>query len=235
MSKISTTPSNIKRFRGTVLAFACILGGLAVWILTPELLRPAAIDFPTDAQSAVSIYSYRNTAITAAKIGLIRGDLWAEAAFVYGDTLWNEDNQRSEADAAPIKLTRDLAEQAIAFAPHDSRLWLLLAATYLRFDWLNDRASSSLRMSYYTGSNTLGIVPGRLLLAVQSQALQDDDFQDLVRHDIRAAVIHKSELMPAIVAAYKSAPPFGRQFIEKALTGLDPNILATIRSEAQHP
>ena len=52
------------------------------------------------------------------------------------------------------------------------------------------------------------------------------DFQELVRHDIRIAVTHKSELMPALVAAYNNAPPSGRQFIEKTLAELDPSALA---------
>ena len=145
----------------------------------------------------------------AARIGLVRGDLWSEAAFAYGDMLWNQDKNASNADVAPFEQTRALTEQAIAYAPHDSRLWLLLAANYFRFDWLNERASASLKMSYYTGSNTIAVVPERLLLAIQSHALQDDEFQELVRHDIQIAVIHKSELMPALVAAYNNAPPFG--------------------------
>ena len=42
--------------------------------------------------------------------------------------------------------------------------------------------------------------------------------------------MHKSELMPALVAAYNNAPPSGRQFIEKTLAELDPSVLASIRS-----
>ena len=72
----------------------------------------------------------------------------------------------------------------------------------------------------------MAVVPQRLLLAIQSRALQDDEFQELVRHDIRIAVTHKSELMPALVAAYNNAPPSGRQFIEKTLAEFDPSVLA---------
>ena len=159
----------------------------------------------------------RDAAIMAARIGLVRGDLWSEAAFAYGDVVWNQDKNASNADVASFEQTRAVIEQAIAYAPHDSRLWLLLAANYFRFDWLNERAAASLKMSYYTGSNTIAVVPERLLLAIQSHALEDDEFQELVRHDIRIAVNHKSELMSALVAAYNNAPLSGRQFIEKAL------------------
>lgn len=174
MSDTQAIPPTANAFRITVFAFACGLSGFAAWILATELLRPSGIDFTTDAQSAASIYEQRDKAIRAARIGLVRGDLWAEAAFASGDILWTQDKNASNVDAAPVEQARALAERAIAYAPHDSRLWLLLAADYFRFDWLNERASASLKMSYYTGSNTIVVVPGRLLLAAQSGALQDE-------------------------------------------------------------
>ena len=232
MSDTQTIPSAITGFRVAVFAFACILGGLAAWILTAEVRRPTAIEFTTDAQSAASIYRHRDAAILAAQLGLVRGDLWSEAAFAFGDILW--DQNASNTDVASFEQTRAVTEQAIAYAPHDARLWLLLAANYFRFDWLNERAAASLKMSYYTGSNTIAILPKRLLLATKSPALADDEFQELVRHDLRIAVVHKSELMPALVAAYKDAPFSGRQFIEKSLAEFDPSILVSIRSEAEH-
>jgi hypothetical protein len=133
----------------------------------------------------------------------------------------------------PYERARALTERAITYAPHDSRLWLLLAAIDSRFDWLNDRASAALKMSYYTGSNAVRLVPARLLLSMQTRALQDSDFQELVRHDIRISAIHKSELMPAIIAAYNNAPLSGQQFMQKVLAEFDPSILASIHSGAQ--
>ena len=233
MSETQTTPSTINGFRVTVLAFACVLGGLAGWILAAEIVRPADIKFTTDAQSAASMYERRDAAIKAARVGLVRGDLWSEAAFAYGDMLWSQDKNASNADVTLLEQTRAVTELAITYAPHDSRLWLLLAANYFRFDWLNEKASASLRMSYYTGSNTLAVLPERLLLATQSHALQDADFQELVRHDIQIAVARKAEFSPAIVAAYNNAPSSGRQFIEKTLAALDPSMLASIRSKAE--
>jgi hypothetical protein len=235
MTNTQTTPSAIRGFRIMVFAFACALGCLAVWILAADVLRPTGIKFTTDAQSAASSYVRRNAAIMAARIGLVRGDLWSEAAFAYGDIVWNQDKNASNADAAQFERTRTVIEIAIAYAPHNSRLWLLTAANYFRFDWLNDKASASLKMSYYTGSNTIAVVPERLLLAIQSHGLDDYEFQELVRHDIRIAVIHKSELMPALTAAYNNAPQSGRQFIEKALGEFDPSMLAAVRAEGgQH-
>jgi hypothetical protein len=163
MTEIPTGPSSIKGFRVTVFAFACLLGGFATWILVAEFPRPAVIEFPTDAQSAASIYAHRDDVTMAARIGIVRGDLWTQAAFAYGDLLLNQDKRSSDTDAVPYERARALTELAITYAPHDSRLWLFLAAIDSRFDWLNDKASSALRMSFYTGSNTITLIPARLL------------------------------------------------------------------------
>jgi hypothetical protein len=234
MSENQTSPSAIARTRVALFGLACVLGSLAAWILAAEALRPTTILFTTDAQSAVSNYAQRDAAITAARVGLVRGDLWSEAAFAYGGMLWNQNKTTSNADVPPFDQTQELTERAITYAPHDSRLWLLRAVNYFRFDWLNERAAASLRMSYYTGSSLMTVVPPRLVLAIQSRALQDEDFQELVRHDIRIAVTHKSELMSALVTAYNNAPLSGRQFIEKTLAEFDPSALEPIRSRAEH-
>ena len=233
MYYISMASFTISGFRATVFSFACLLGGLATWILVAEWLRPAAVEFPTEALSAASEYTHRDNAATAALIGLVRGDLWTQAAFAYGDMLWNQDKPSPNADTMQYERARVLTQRAITYAPHDLRLWLLLAAIDLRFDWLNDSASSALKMSYLTGPNAIRLVPARLLLSVQTRALADSDFRDLVRHDIRISTVHKSELMPAMIAAYNNAPLFGRQFIEKTLAEFDPSMLASIHSKEQ--
>ena len=234
ISETQTNPFVINFARVAVFGLACVLGSLAAWILAAEAVRPTTIVFATDAQSAVLNYAQRDAAITAARVGLVRGDLWSEAALVYGAMLWNQDKTTPNAAVPPFEQTLKLTERAVTYAPHDSRVWLLLAANYFRFDWLNERAAASLRMSYYTGSNLMTVVPQRLMLAVQSRALQDEDFQDLVRHDVRIAVANKSELMSALVAAYNNAPLSGRQFIEKTLREFDPSALALIRSAGEH-
>jgi hypothetical protein len=229
MSDTQNTPFSINRFRIPVFVFACTLGALAVWVLVAEALRPKRIEFTTDAQLAGSAYPQRDAALRAARVGFIRGDLWSEAAFAYGDMLWSEHKQASNADVPPFDRINAITEQAIRYAPHDSRLWLLLAANYSRFDQPNERAASALRMSFYTGTNSIVVVPERLLLGIQSQALQEEDFRELVRHDIQIAVARRSALMSALGAAYYKAPPSGRQFIEKTLGELDPSLLASIR------
>jgi hypothetical protein len=234
MSDTQNSPFAINRLRISLFVFACVLGTLATWILVAEVLRSKEIEFTADSQLAASNYSQRDAALRAARAGLIRGDLWSEAAFAYGDMLWSENKNASSSDAPSFDQIKALNERAIAYAPYDSRLWVLLAANYFRFDWLNERAASSLRMSFYTGSNSVTVVAERLSLAAQSRALQDDDFRELVRHDIQIAVARRSELMSALIDAYNKAPPAGRQFIEKTLAELDPSTLASIRTAKDH-
>ena len=84
-------------------------------------------------------------------------------------------------------------------------------------------------MSYYTGANEVELIPLRLHLAVNSQALAENDFQELVRHDIRTIVTRKPELKPAILTAYRDALPTGRQFLEETLKEIDPALLPMLR------
>src|SRR5262245_25141376 len=234
MTHPQSNPPPASGFRAMTLAFACILAGFASWTLAAEILRPQGINFTTDAHSAASMYAHRDAAVRAAQFGLVRGDLWSEASFAYGNLLLTQVRNPFRPEMTLVAHTRAVTELAITYGPHDSRLWLLLAANYFGFDWLNERAAASLRMSYYTGSNTLAVLPARLFLATQSHALQDDDFQELVRHDIEIAVARKAQFGPAIVVAYNNASASGRRIFEKALGALDPSMLESIRSGTEN-
>lgn len=240
MSEFEKEKTDTIAFRISMLGLALIVCGLSAWSLLADLLRPTAIEFPTDRQLAMSMYSQRDSAVAAAKIAYIRGDLWATAAFAYGGLLLTEGEHVYDTDKMPIERTRALAERAIAWAPHDARLWLLLTATYYWDDLHNkgasaalndDRLPASLRMCYYTGLNTADLIRGRLFFTLKSQLVQDDEFQEFVRHDIRIAVMHKTEFAPVVAAVYRSAPPLGKQFMEKTLRELDPDMLTSLRSE----
>ena len=94
MSDTQNNPFTINRFRISVFVFATVLGSLAAWILVAEVLRPKQIEFTTDAQLGGSAYAQRDAALRAARAGVVRGDLWSEAAFAYGDVLWSEKTGR---------------------------------------------------------------------------------------------------------------------------------------------
>lgn len=232
MSDLPTTSPSQGLFRGTVLVFAFVLGCQAMWILAAEFSHRSLTGFPATTEAAKAAAANRDAAALAASFGFIRGDLWAEYALTYLNLFWGDAPDSASTQASTtMERAREVADRALAFAPHDARIWLVLASVDLRLDWLNHKAAATLRMSYYTGANETDLIPLRLLLAVRSDALADKDFQELVRHDIRTIVTRKPELKPAILAAYRDALLIGQQFLEETLEEIDPILLMRLRSK----
>jgi hypothetical protein len=232
VSNLPTTSPSQGLFRGTILVFAFVLGCQAMWILAAEFPHRSLTGFPATAEAATAAAANRDAAALAASFGFIRGDLWAEYALTYLNLLLSDERDSASTQASTmIEQARGVADRALAFAPHDARIWLVLASIDSRFDWLNHKAAAALRISYYTGANETDLIPLRLLLAIHSDALADKDFQLLVRHDIRTIVTRKPELKPAILAAYRDALPIGQQFLEETLEEVDPTLLGKLRSK----
>jgi hypothetical protein len=208
--------------------FAFVLGCQAIWILTAEFFRPSAPDFPRSVQAAAAAATNRNAAALAASFGFIRGDIWAEYALTYSDVLWGEERASAQSTKV-IEQAREVADRTLGFAPHDARIWLLLGSYDARFDWISRNSPIALRMSYYTGANETELIPLRLPLAVNSSAIADQDFRQLVSHDIRTIVTRKPELKPTILTAYQNATPTGQQFLKETLEEIDPTLLTALR------
>ena len=230
--KISSRPANRighRWFRSLAFFLSFVLACQAFWILAAEFSRPLPVTFPAGSEYGAVAAADRSAAHRAAQFGIIRGDLWAEEALTYSGLLQrNEQNTPGTKDAASIERARVIAERALAFRPHDARVWLVLASIDSRFDWLNGKASAALRMSYYTGANEIALIPERLFLSLSLPAISDADFQQLVRHDLRTIVTRKPEMKSAIVNAYQYALPEGRQFTRETLNELDPNLLSNL-------
>ena len=216
-------------FVGTALAFAFVLACQAFWILTAEFCRPSPIGFPPNTQSTTA--ATRNAAHRAVLFGLIRGDLWVDFALTYPDLFrYNELSHPSARASEMIEQARKAAEHALAYAPYDARIWLGLANIDSRFGWPNRKASAALRMSYYTGTNEIELIPLRLSLSASLPAISDAEFQQLVRHDIRTAVTHQPELKSAVLDAYRHALPVAQQFMAETLKDIDPALLSSLKS-----
>ena len=69
------------RLRSALLVFGIGLGLSGLWILFPELLMPKPVGVPFDRNGDEAAAARRTSAVLATEIELIRGDLWAEAAF----------------------------------------------------------------------------------------------------------------------------------------------------------
>lgn len=231
-SNLSVPTQQRGLFRGAALLVALLLACQATWILAAELSRPELEGFPVNAQAAATIAANRNAATKAAEFGLFRGDLWADCAVTYLDVSW-PDAQHDQHDQDNVELIEQgyrAAYRAATRSPHDARIWLVLASIDLHYGWLNQpAAAAALRMSYYTGANRVELIPLRLHLVVHSEALDDKDLQELVRHDIGVIISRKPELKPAILSAYAEAQPTGRQFLEEAVKELDPSLFAELQ------
>ena len=222
----SPDTTSTRWFRGLAFIFAFILACQAFWILAAEFSRPRLVH--GDSGSAADLAANRNAAHRAAQLGMFRGDLWAEDSLMYSDALRRAEQNKTTDDATALREARDVTERALAFAPHDARIWLVLAELVSRFDWFNGKASAALRMSYYTGPNEVALIPTRLLLSTTLPAISDKEFQPLVVHDLRTIVTRRPDLKPAISNAYQYASPEGQQFMRNTLKDLDPNLLSTL-------
>jgi len=201
--------------------YAVVLFCFAAWIVAAEINRSAPSNFPADASTAEAVSAGRSAATVAASMGLVRGDLRADEALTYLSEYW-----RDSPDAKALNEAREVTAGALRLSPHDARTWLVLAAIEARRS--NGAGEvAALRMSYYTASNDLELVPFRLRLAVRTDAIAEQEFGDLARHDIRIIALRND--MAALGAAYRDASPAGRRFIEAALDEIAPALKAQLR------
>jgi hypothetical protein len=212
-------------FRAVVLALTCVVGIYCIWLLLSECVRPGAIDLPVDPQSAAVAAQKRTRADWAAQLGLIRGDLWAEAGYTFANLLWKNSNNDKEA-SQPLELARSKLDQAVRYAPTNAGVWLLLAGFAAKFP----EATEALRMSYFTGPSEPSLMPIRMFIAGQIPTL-DRDMQQLARRDVRVLV--KLQKKSAIVQAWHVATPSGKRLIEQEIGETDPNFLQELRRGAE--
>jgi hypothetical protein len=213
-------------FRLATSLFAILLGVQCVWLLLAELCRPGISQLPTDAASAAAARNEHINAGCAARIGTIRGDLWAESAFTYADLLWNDGR-----GAADLVQAHSSVNYALAAAPHQSSVWLLLAALASRYQLPNIDVKEAVRMSYYIGPSELELMRLRLWTAVQSDAFSDIELRDSISREVRLLFTHQQK--SAVVAAHNAASSVGRQFIEWTIREIDPSAAESLRGSAQ--
>jgi hypothetical protein len=238
----SVGPKSIKRqdqfplFRVVVAAWALAIAVFGAWATAAQLMSPQTIFFPSTAAEADALDASRNSAIAAAKIGFVRGDLWTTAAVTGAARLLfepadrvPEQNARASSDDV-----RAIARRGAELSPHDPRIWLTLAAIDFRLGGKPVEIGELLKLSYYTGPNELSLMPLRLTIAVQSHAIDDDELlESLVPRDIQNLVRQRPDLKSAIALAYKNAVPKGREIIEAALVEADPRFLDTLAPPAR--
>jgi hypothetical protein len=217
------------RFRRLLLAFAFVLSFQAAWIILPEMIRPGPLHLSFTLQATALDKLQRFKAGWAASLASVRGDLWADNALTYEDLIWAGNSSSTNASDSLEQGARAAVERALTYSPHRADVWLLLAAFASRFDGVDPPAASALKLSYYTGSNEISLIPLRLFVSFRLQALDDVELQEMVRRDIRMAMTRKPDLKPALITAYKNATPANRNFVEQAISEVDSTFLASIR------
>jgi len=224
-------PSQIA-FRLATLVFAVLLGAQCIWLLLAELSQPNSIRLPTDAQAATAAARQRNDTTWAARIGNIRGDLWAQSAFTFADLLWTVPGTGPDPTKS-LEQARARLERALEDAPHQAAAWLLLAGLASRYRWSDLNSTEALKMSYYTGPNEAPLMPLRLSVATRSEAVGDTEVQEFVRRDLRLLLARQRN--SAVAEAYNAASPAGKRLIEGAVQEIDPSGLSSLRPGAQKP
>jgi hypothetical protein len=211
---------------------------LAAWLILPELYRPPDLNWSQPSAAGEPLLQ-RAAAKRAARLGIIRGDLWAQFALTYRRVTGVSDGGPMQPASYPeLQQAHAAAERALRLSPHEAKVWLLLAAVESRIRGLDPahqpegRASAALKMAYYTGQNELELAPARLMVAAQPGVLADEELRQLVRDELRTILTRKTELKPAIVAAYREGSSAVKALIEEVVSTQDPYLLKWTRSEA---
>lgn len=231
-SGLHMAPRRSFLFRTNILIFAGVLALQAAWLLAAALARPTLPYFPRDKADEERAAAFQSAAVTAASIGWVRGDLWTDAAIALSSGFINDiAGDSSPPTREPTDWARLAAERAARLSPHDSRIWLLLAALDFRLGSSpRGDIANRLKMSYYTGPNETELTPLRLRIVTRSTAITDPEMQILVAQEIRTIILRHQDQKPAIVAAYRGSSSTGKQFIEATVNDLDKNLLAALRA-----
>lgn len=213
-----------KTFSVGMILLASIVGIYCIWLLLSELTRPGVIRLPIDPQTAAAAAQKRAEASWAARLGVLRGDLWAESGYTFADLLWK--SSKSDPNVQSLELARSRLDRAIRYGPTNAGVWLLFAG----FAAQVKEATEALRMSYFTGPSDISLMPIRTFIASQMPML-DADMQQLARRDVRLLLTHQQK--PAIIQAYHVATAAGKRLIDQELGERDPNFAQALRRGAE--
>ena len=211
--------------RVALTLFGVFLSAQAAWILLAERHRLNHIRLPVDGKTATIALAEQDKIKRAASLAVVRGDLWAESAFTYGNLLWLDAGDQLNTEALKT-LTR-----ALRYSPHRGDVWLMFAALANKYKWSGYQPGLLLKMSYYTAPNELALLPLRLDVSLHAKGVIDDaELKDMVRRDISVILTRAPALKPALVAAYRSALPQGKAFAERVISEIDPGYLGVVRA-----
>lgn len=218
------------KFRKILLVFAVFLAIGGAWTLISASARAPRIGFPID-QNYQAAADQRWKAALAARVGMVRGDLWAELFFSFANSILI----RGGPDFGAIETLNEAlpaARRALVYAPFRSEVWLLLAEMAKDYKLQTPSAATALTMSYYTAPYSQALTPLRLSVATRGTAVRDAELRQLVEHDLQMILASKPNQRPAVVAAYATASPEGKHLIESVAQEADPSFLIRLQKKA---
>jgi hypothetical protein len=217
-----------RRFRLATIAAAVVLSWFSLVTILAEALTPAP---PEPAQSAAQPPAGQMSddppADWLAAAAPLRGDLLADVALARAIPVIDLGTPSASSEVlARRESALALAQQSLAFAPHASRAWLLIAMLQAGGP-LSAAAIEALKMSYLTAPSDPDLIPGRLAVLATSTTTEDE-LASLARGDIRLILTRRPELKGAIVRAYDKGSTQGKALIREIARALDPNFAATL-------
>ena len=195
-----------------------------------ELARAPRIGFPIN-QNYQAAADQRWRAALAARVGMVRGDLWAELFFSFANSIL----VRGAPDFGAIETLNEAlpaGRHALVYAPFRSEVWLQLAEMAKDYELQTPSAATALTMSYYTAPYNQALTPLRLSLATRGNALHDVGLRQLVEQDLQIILASKPNLRPAVLAAYTTASAEGKHLIESVAQEADPSFLVRLQKKA---
>jgi len=216
----------IWKFRLPVLLTSLFVGGIALANLAAELARPTELPVASQNNRA-SVADEISAAHLASAIMPFRSDLRSE----FADALTSRILQsRAVALSDDGEDAQDMVTSALTMGPHDSRLWLALAAIQARRNSADLSIAEPLKMSYLTGPNVAELIPVRLEVVTTGNALSDSDLSELARSDVRALLTKLSAQRQALVTDYQKASQIGKKFLEDNVRTTNPEFVTTLRA-----
>ncbi|WP_244430184.1 hypothetical protein [Bradyrhizobium liaoningense] len=202
--------------RVTLMVLGITLAVQALWMVFPEWYLGGRSSSSTVVSTATP---WPEGISKPASIAAAREDFW-----IRGGSKSSVNPASEEQETAPAVPSNTLA-RALRSSPLRGDIWLMLAAAS-KHSSLQHGTAAMLKMSYYTAPNDLDLLPLRLSVALATDGVvREPEFRDLIKRDVKLAVSHQPALRPALVSAYRSASPDGKNYLESLISEQDPTYL----------
>ncbi len=204
-------------FRLGLSLYGVMLGAASLWLLLAELPRTSVKVLPTSREAAAAAASRRDDALWSARVGRLRGELWAESSFTFADLEW-----AASASTRLLDEARTSAMRAVRLSPTNPSVWLLLADLASRYRWEAPKSIETIKMAYYSGPHEDSLVPLRLVMSARLDDATDPELERLFRSDVETVLTSRPKLRPALVSAYSQGTPQSRHLIQDVAGQIDP-------------